>query len=118
MNVSRGDVVIFDAQFVSRPGGKRRPMLVVQNDRNNAQMSNTILAVITTNSSRFNEPTQVLIDPSTADGAVTGLRSISAISCENLITVAKSDIVKKIGHLSDAHMQLVDAALKVSLSLR
>jgi mRNA interferase MazF len=107
MTVLRGDVVILNAPFVSRRGGKRRPMLVVQCDRNNGRMANTILAVITTNTSRSTEPTQVLIDPTIEPGKSSGLISQSVVSCENLITVQQNNIVRRIGRLSDQHMQLV-----------
>jgi PemK-like, MazF-like toxin of type II toxin-antitoxin system len=45
-------------------GGRRkvRPALVVQNDRDNARMTNTIVAQISENTARFNEPTQHLIE--------------------------------------------------------
>lgn len=44
MTIKRGDVVLIDAPFITRPGSKIRPMLVVQNDTNNARMANTIVA--------------------------------------------------------------------------
>ena len=117
MTVSRGDVVILNAPFVSRPGSKLRPMLVVQNDRNNARMTNTILTTISTNTSRSAEATQVIVDPQSPEGKSSGLVSLSIVSCENLLTVDRSHIIKKIGRLSDAQMQAVDQALKVSLAL-
>ncbi len=117
MTISRGDVVILNAPFLTRPGSKLRPMLVVQNDRNNARMANTILATITTNISRWGEPTQVLIDPGTPDGKGSGLLSPSVVSCENLVTVRQAHIVRKIGQLSNTTMQSVDLALKASLAL-
>ena len=55
MNVNRADVVILNAPFIIRPGSKLRPMLVIQNDNNNARMANTILAMITTNTSRSHD---------------------------------------------------------------
>ena len=42
MSVQRGDVVLINAPFVTRPGSKIRPMLVIQNDTNNQRMGNTI----------------------------------------------------------------------------
>jgi mRNA-degrading endonuclease toxin of MazEF toxin-antitoxin module len=42
MSVQRGDVVMYRADFVDRPGAKVRPMLVVQNDGNNGRMQNTM----------------------------------------------------------------------------
>jgi mRNA interferase MazF len=74
MSVQRGDVVLLTAPFASRAGAKTRPMLVVQNDRNNARMANTILVFITTNTSRIGEPTQVLVDLATPEGRASGLK--------------------------------------------
>jgi mRNA-degrading endonuclease toxin of MazEF toxin-antitoxin module len=48
MNIHRGDVVLAFYPFASGAGGSRRPALVVQCDRDNARMQNTILAQITT----------------------------------------------------------------------
>jgi mRNA interferase MazF len=117
MNITRGDVVILDAPFVTRPGSKLRPMLIVQNDRNSARMANTILTTITTNIGRSAESTQVLINPRTSEGKSSGLLSPSVVSCENLITVRRDHIIRTIGRLTDSQMQLVDQALKASLGL-
>ena len=43
MKVNRGDVVLVDYPFTSG-GAKVRLALVVQNDRDNARMANTIVA--------------------------------------------------------------------------
>lgn len=117
MSVKRGDVVLLQAPFASRTGAKTRPMLVVQNDRNNTRMANTILAFITTNLSRAAEATQVLIDVNTADGKQTGLKQNSVVSCENILTVVQKDIMRTIGSLSNALMRQVDDALKESFAL-
>jgi mRNA interferase MazF len=117
MSVRRGDVVLLQAPFTSGAGAKTRPMLVVQNDMNNARMANTILVFITTNLSRATEPTQVLVDVQTPEGRMSGLKQTSVVSCENLLTVVQSDILRTIGHLPDRLMRQVDAALKVSLAL-
>lgn len=117
MSVHRGDIVLLQAPFASGTGAKTRPMLVVQNDSNNARMVNTILAFITTNLSRAREPTQVLIDVNTPEGKPSGLKQTSAVSCENILTVVQSDILRSIGHLPDVLMRKVDLALKASLAL-
>lgn len=117
MNCQRGDVVLYNAGYVDKSGTKIRPMLVVQNDVNNARMKNTILVSITTNTSHAHEDTQVLIDVTTADGQKSGLQQNSVVSCENIFTVLQAAIVRIIGHLPDHLMQLVDDALKVSLGL-
>jgi len=117
MSYSRGDVVILNAPFITRPGSKLRPMLVIQNDRNNSRMANTILATITTNISRAAEPTQVIIDISTSEGRQSGLIGTSVVTCENVLTAAQSQITRKIGALHPTLMQQVDDALKASLAL-
>lgn len=117
MNVRRGDIVLLQAPFASRTRAKTRPMLVIQNDANNAKMANTILAFITSNVSRASEPTQVLIDVKTHDDQRCGLIQTSVVSCENLLTVVKADIIRTIGKLPSALMDQVDLALKASLSL-
>ena len=43
MSVRRGDVVLVDYPFTTG-GGKVRPALVVQNDRDNGRLMNTIIA--------------------------------------------------------------------------
>jgi mRNA interferase MazF len=117
VSIQRGDVVLLQAPFTSRAGAKTRPMLVVQNDVNNARMANTILVFITTNLARASEPTQVLVDVQTPEGRSSGLKQNSVVSCENLLTVAQRDILRTIGHLPGTLMQQVDQALKVSLDL-
>lgn len=117
MTVARGDVVILDAPFMTHPGSKLRPMLVIQNDQNNERMENTILATITTNLRRSDRATQVLIDPQNPDGESSGLISKSVVSCENILTVRQSRIVRKIGRLSESQLALVDQAIKQSLAL-
>lgn len=117
MTVARGDVVILDAPFLTHPGSKLRPMLVIQNDQNNSRMENTILATITTNLRRSDRPTQVIIDPESTEGESSGLISKSVVSCENILTVRQSRIIRKIGRLSESQLALVDQAIKQSLGL-
>ena len=117
MSVSRGDIVLVYAPFVTHRGGKTRPMLVVQNDRNNQRMQNTIVATITSNVRRAAEPTQVLVDVATPDGRQTGLLATSVVSAENLLTVRQAHVRKTIGRLPAGLMRQVDDALKASLAL-
>jgi len=117
MSLQRGDVILINAPFVTRPGSKIRPMLVIQNDANNQRMQNTILATVTTNMSRSTEPAQVLIDVSTPDGKQSGLINKSVVSTENLLAVRQSHVTRTIGRLPDALMNQVDLALKSSPAL-
>lgn len=117
MPVSRGDVVLAFVENVGAPGGKLRPALVVQSDRNNTRLNETIIAAITSNTSRVHEPHQLLIDISTPDGAASGLLHDSAIRCERLHTIPQSDVRRNIGRLPAATMQKIDACLKASLGI-
>jgi mRNA-degrading endonuclease toxin of MazEF toxin-antitoxin module len=63
------------------------------------------------------EPTQFLIDPTTPEGRSVGLAFPSAVKCENLMTIAQSDILRTLGHLSDTLKQRLNDALKAALEL-
>jgi len=115
--MKRGDVVILDHPFSDASGSKVRPALVVQSDRDNARLTNTIVALITKNVSRANEPTHLIIDLATADGRQSGLHQTSAVVCNNLFTVSQAKILRVIGRLSPALMTRVDDCLKAALDL-
>ena len=117
MNVQRGDVVVVDWPFSGGGGSKARPAVVVQNDRDNGRLTNTILAMITSRTQRSGEPTQVTVDLSTPDGRQSGLHRTSVVNCINLFTVEQAKMLQSIGTLSVALMQKVDAALNAALGL-
>ena len=117
MSVQRGDVVLINLPFAQGGGSKVRPALVVQSDRNNARLTNTIIAVITRNVSRVGEPTQFLIDINTAAGKQSGLLATSAVTCENLFTADQQFILRTLGGLPPDAMAQVDACLRASLGL-
>jgi mRNA-degrading endonuclease toxin of MazEF toxin-antitoxin module len=117
MPVSRGDVVLAFVENVGAPGGKRRPALVVQSDRNNARLQETIIAAITSNVSHVHEPHQLLVDISTPEGQASGLLRNSAVRCERLHTVLQADLLKTIGCLPPALMLQIDDCLKASLGI-
>ena len=74
MNVRRGDVILVDYIFSDRTGSKVRPCLVVQNDQNNQRLDDTIIAAISSNTTRGNnEPTQLVVEVATLDGRQSGL---------------------------------------------
>lgn len=118
MSVSRGDIVLALFPFTDASGAKKRPALVVQCNRNNRRLEDVILALITSNTQRaLVEPTQFLIDLSTAEGRQAGLLHDSTVKCEHLMTVHKRLVDRVIGHLSPALMQQVEECLRVSLEL-
>lgn len=98
MTITRGDVVLLDFPFAGGGGSKVRPPLVVQNDRDNHRLGNSIVVMITSRTDRaVAEPTQVLVEVRTTDGARTGLLMDSAVNCANLFTVGQQRIIRIIG---------------------
>jgi mRNA interferase MazF len=114
MKVARGDVVLVDYPFTAG-GAKVRPALVVQNDRDNARMANTVVAQISGNTTRVSEATQHLIELAADPGC--GLTRDSALIATNLLTMRQSDILRVLGTLSAATMAQIDECLRVALGL-
>lgn len=114
----RGDVVIARFPYAGGGGFKVRPAVVVQCDRLNQQIQNTLLTMITGNIRlAATEPTQLLIDPGSSEGASAGVAYRSAVKCENLATIPQTDIITTIGHLSDPLKQKLNDCLKAALEL-
>lgn len=94
-----------------------RPALVVQNDRDNRRLLNTIVAQITSTTRRSPEPTQLVIGLATPEGQQSGLRQDSVVNAVNLLTLDKGKILRKLGTLPAPVMQGIDQCLKVALEL-
>ena len=117
MNVQRGDVVLVDYPYAVGGGTKVRPVLVIQNNRDNQRLLNTIMAQITSVTRRALEPTQLLIEMATTEGQQSGLRQDSVVNCVNLLTLDKGKILRRLGSLPAALMQRVNNCLKAALEL-
>jgi mRNA interferase MazF len=115
--MKRGDVVVVPFPFQDRPGEKIRPTVIVQADAENRRLANTILAMITGNLADAGQPTTVLVDPADPEGVGSSLTGRSFVKCYNLATVRQRRVLQIIGHLSDAAMLRVNAALKAALDL-
>ena len=117
MPVKRGEVIPVYVPNIGSLGGKVRPALIVQSDHNNARLNETIIAAITSNTSRVHEATQLLIEVATPDGSASGLLHDSAVRCERLHSIPQVDVRRVIGKLSDALMRQIDDCLKAALGL-
>jgi mRNA-degrading endonuclease toxin of MazEF toxin-antitoxin module len=96
--MTRGEIVIVDFRSVNPQAGVR-PALVVQNNRDNARMSNTIVAQVTTTIRRVGQDTQILIDANHRDWISSGLRHPSVVNCSNVYTIEQRDVARVIGSL-------------------
>jgi mRNA interferase MazF len=109
----RGD--IFLVQFDPTVGHeiqKTRPALVIQNDVSNEYSPITIVAAI---SSQFSDPPfprEVVIEP-----AESGLPKRSAVIVNQIRSVDRKRLLKKVGRLPAQSMERVDEAIKISLGL-
>lgn len=117
MNVQRGDVVLVDYPFAGGGGAKVRPVLVIQNDRDNRRLLNTIVAQITSVTRRSLEPTQTVIDLATPEGQQSVLRQDSVVNAVNLLTLDKGNVLRELGSLPAPVMRRVNECLKVALEL-
>ena len=117
--VRRGEIVILKIPYLDGNDAKVRPALVLQSDTNNRRLQHTIVAMFTGNISRAErEPTQLLVDPATAEGRSSGLNGPSALKAESLYTVEQSEVRHVIGSLSPALMKKVGECLKSSRDLK
>jgi mRNA interferase MazF len=91
---------------------KTRPAVVIQNDVSNQYSPITIVAAI---SSQFSEPPfprEVVIEPQDS-----GLQKRSAVIVNQMRSVDRLRLQKKIGRLSKQNMGRVDEAIQISLGL-
>jgi mRNA interferase MazF len=91
---------------------KKRPALVLQNDVANRYSPITIVAAIT---SRFEEPvypTEVFVEP--PEG---GLSVESVVLLNQIRSIDKQRLVKRLGTLRPETMEKVDQAIEISLGL-
>lgn len=117
MPVKRGDVILAFVPNVGATGGKVRPALIVQSDHNNVRLNETMIAAITSNTSRVHEGTQLLIELASLDGKASGLLHDSAVRCERLHAIPQTDVRRVIGQLSESLMLQINNCLRVALGI-
>ena len=114
MDIKRGDIVLVNLDPVKgSEQGKIRPALIIQNDIGNEYSPTTIVAPITSTIFSKEFPTNVFLP--TKD---SNLDKDSTILLNQIRTIDKSRIVKKLSKATVAVMSKVDLAIKVSLGLQ
>ena len=91
---------------------KTRPALIIQNDIGNQYSPITIVAAITSKFDTPPRPTDVIIEQ-----AQSGLMQKSAALLNQIRSVDRERLVRRLGRLDPAAMQRVDHALTISLGL-
>ena len=117
MPIQRGDVILCRVPLPSTGLAqfKLRPAVVISKDANNLRLDDVIVAPCTSNISRSQESTQYLIDG--AEITAAGIRVLSVVRCEALLTIPKTLIMRTLGHLSDGAMSAVKDCLRDALVL-
>jgi len=113
MEIKRGDVLLVNLEPVTgAEQGRIRPVIVIQNDIGNKFSPTTIIAPITSKIFSKEFPTNVK-----ASARQSGLKKDSTILLNQIRTIDKSRIIKKVRSLEREIMNKVDLAIKISLDL-
>jgi mRNA interferase MazF len=112
--IERGGVYWADlGQAVGSRPASRRPVLVIQSDSyNESRLSTVLVAVITSNTTLATMPGNVFL-PTVA----TGLPHDSVVNVTALVTLNKSDLSDKTGHILGRLLDDVDRGLRRVLNV-
>ena len=112
--VRRGELylVAFDPT-VGHEIQKTRPALIIQNDVGNQYSPLTIVAAVTSKVPVMSFPVEVVVEPAKA----VGLKIRSAIRLDQIRTIDRQRLIKRLGSVDPATMRKVDEAIKISLGL-
>ena len=113
MEIKRGDILLVNFEPVKgSEQGRIRPAIVVQNNILNKFSPLTIVAPVTSKIYDKEYPTNVFIKKEDSE-----LNNDSTVLLNQIRTIDKKRIIKKIGFLDSLLMKKVDLAIKICLSL-
>ena len=112
--VRRGDIWVVD--WSPSRGSEQtgmRPAVVVQTDaaNTNPHYPNTIVVTVSTKGKAVSF--HVPVNPS----GENGLKEASFVKCEQVLTISKDRLVRRLGALEERHLQAVVASLRRVLEL-
>ena len=111
--MKRGDLYYVDLKdSIGCEQGGKRPVVIIQNDKGNQYSKTTIVASLT--AAIFQKailPTHVLIS------SRAGLKCNSIILLEQVRTIDKERLIKKIGELNKYELCILNRSLEISLGL-
>lgn len=111
--MKRGDVYTanLDPVIGSEQGGFR-PVIIIQNDLGNLHAPTVIVIPLTSSAGKPALPTHVSIRESEG-----GLRRPSTALCEQVRTVEKTRLKRRLGSLAPGTLKAVDRALRASMDI-
>lgn len=105
-----GDIFIVDfGEKKNNVQSGFRPAIIVSNNLGNLNSPNVIVVPITSKMKKMNMPTHILIKKSQ-----NGLKCDSIALCENLLTVSKEQLIKRIGTLNPADMSNITIGIMLA----
>ncbi|HHY44683.1 MAG TPA: type II toxin-antitoxin system PemK/MazF family toxin [Firmicutes bacterium] len=114
MEPTRGDIYFADlSPVIGSEQGGFRPVLIIQNDIGNKYSPTVIISAITSQIQKARLPTHVEL--SVRD---SGLDKDSVVLLEQLRTIDKRRLKRKVTRLSEELMRKVDEALAISIGLK
>jgi mRNA interferase MazF len=91
---------------------KTRPALIIQNDVSNQYSPLTIVAAITSQFGTPPHPREVILEP-----GESGLSKPSAVVLNQIRSIDRQRLIKRLGAIDQAAMAKVDGAIRISLGL-
>lgn len=114
MDPLRGELYYADlSPVVGSEQGGFRPVLIIQNDIGNRYSPTVIVAAITSQIQKARLPTHVELSPS-----ISGLEKDSVVLLEQIRTIDKRRLKRRIAKLDPETMAKVDEAILISLGLK
>ncbi|MGE5579980.1 MAG: type II toxin-antitoxin system PemK/MazF family toxin [Bacillota bacterium] len=114
MDPARGDIYFADlSPVIGSEQGGFRPVLVIQNDIGNKYSPTVIVSAITSQIQKARLPTHVELP-----AHLSGLERDSVVLAEQVRTIDKKRLRRRVSRLDDEIMTKVDEALAISVGLR
>jgi mRNA-degrading endonuclease toxin of MazEF toxin-antitoxin module len=110
-----GEVHLARFPFGGTVGAKLRPVLLLTGPL--GTVPEVLVAYITSVVPASVLPTDIVLDPSVAEHAVTGLKARSLLRLHKLATVHQTDLARILGNVSQATWSEVETRLRLLLNL-
>lgn len=110
----RGDIYfanLGDNGIGSEQNGNR-PVVIIQNNVGNRYSPTVVVAMVSTCLHKAKYPTHVVLEK-----GETGLGEPSVVLCEQIRTIDKSRLSKRLGSLNDEKMEVLNEAIGISIGL-
>ena len=113
MNIKRGDIFLAALDpVVGSEIAKTRPVVVVSNNLNNTYGGTVTVLPVTSQRLNKKYPFEVILPKGSGN-----LPKESKVKADQIRTLDKKRLIKRFGHLSAEHVQLVDESVKIHLAL-